>query len=835
MSAAQPSMENGSSPQTPPGAPRPGTPARPRPATGHPARRAAPGAAPAAAPPSAAAPAAPEPPVVFGDTAGISAEDQKEILGEIEKIATESRIQVSDEIFTVRPRHRGTVFPVAINLFFLALLAAGIAAFGRIFGAEERSLTQEASAFATTEGRLIEELKKESQEKLQEKDQQISQIEERLSRLDQERRDIELTMNTRIQDRERELRAALESELATERERLRGQGVSEADIDARLRTLEAQKSQEYASRLAAFRAQAEDERRKAEENMRVLQAEYGRSLQSLTAERDRLAQDAKSREAELRSQLEASTRSLEREKSAVEQRLASISEERQKEQLVASQLNGFYGGVRDQLRGARYDQALKSLADIRAYLNEDGIAQLPAVAARRDVELFVIDSLTRLVEVQKSQEATDTSSLVAQASLITELRQTVASADAAAARRDLPEAERLYRRAIAIVPDIEKSYAYLSSARDRSESDRSARVDGLLAQAEAAFTQGQQERALGFYRQALEALPADPAARDRMIARIQATGAAQGEARQPMDGAAAAASLEQGRTLLGEARYPEAVGAYLEVLMRQPTQAQSREAVDGINRAVARQKQPAAPGAAVEEQLAARLREIESLKRDLEDRDARNRDAQKQIAELQASLEALKASASPDSRALAAERDQARAERDRLHADVDSLNGELATLRDQLEEARQKALAAGTGPGSETASREEMQRLLRIDKSFQDLQQSYRQYAASEDRILKSQGPAGLLESKLKLDAFLTSDMMESAFPGLFNRIKKYDRAFQDVGRDVAIQDLSDVVGRLTRLDSADARLAELDRRIKASSADAPMVELLNELKSLIR
>ncbi len=823
MSAPQPVMDNGLSPQSAPAVParpqrRPGAPQR--------ARRAAP---PAPAPQQ---PGKPGEAIAFDDAAGISPEDQKEILGEIEKVATESRIQVSEEIFTLQPRRRGAVFPFVINLFFLSLLVAGIAAFGRIFGAEERSLTQEASAFATTEGRLIEELKKESQEKLQEKDQQIDQIQGRLSRLDQERRDLVSSMNTRIQDRERELRAALQSELAAERERLRGQGVSEAVIDARLATLETQKGQEYNSRLAAFRAQAEDERRRAEEQLRVVQAEYSRSLQGLTQERDQLTADAKKREDDLRSQLEASSRSLEREKSAIEQRLARISEERQKEALVASQLNGFYGNVRDHLRSARYDQALQSLANIRSYLNEDGIAQLPAVAARRDVELFVVDSLTRLVETQRSQDATDTSSIVAQAALITEIRQAVAAADAAAARRDLPEAERLYRRAIALVPDVEKSYAYLASLGDRNESDRTARLDGLLAQAEAAFTQGQQERALGFYRQALEFLPADAAARDRLLARVQAIGAG----RERVDGAAAAPPLEEGRAMLAQARYPEAVGAYVEVLMRRPSPAQSREAVDGINRAVAQAKQAsAAGGGAVEQQLAARLAEIEELKREVAARDARIQASEKEVADLQAALQALKANASPDSAALAAERDQARADRERLLADIDGLNRELATLKDELAVLRQKGPDAATGSSGEAASRDEMQRLLRIEKSFQDLQQSYRQYAASEDRILKSQGEAGRLESKLKLDAFLTSEMMESAFPGLFNRIKKYDRAFQAVGRDVAIQELSDVVQSLTKLDSASARLAELDKRIKTSPADAPMVELLSELKRLVR
>ena len=108
--------------------------------------------------------------------------------------------------------------------------------------------------------------------------------------------------------------------------------------------------------------------------------------------------------------------------------------------------------------------------------------------------------------------------------------------------------------------------------------------------------------------------------------------------------------------------------------------------------------------------------------------------------------------------------------------------------------------------GGETAARDEMQRLLRIEKSFKALQDTYRDYAAAEDRILASQGAAGMLGTKQELDAFLTSDAMKEFFPGLWNRIKKYDRAFQDVGRDVAIQDLADIVYDLTLFDTTEAR-----------------------------
>ncbi len=832
---AQPVTGASRSPGRPPAAASPAAPAPTRPAAGRGAAPAAPArpvqapGAHAPRPPRERAAAPPPSPVqpAAAVPAAPSAEDEKEFIGDIEKAAAEGRIQVAPDTFTLRPQRGGAVFPVLINAFFLVLLVAGIGTFGLFFGAEERSLVQEQTAFTTTEGRLIEELKRESQEQLQAKEREIGQIQDRLSRLDQERRDLESSITMRIQGRESELRAALQQELAGERERLRGQGISEDDIAARMRTVEAQKSQEYSGRLAAFRAQAEDERRRAEENLRVMQAEYSKSLQGLNRERDQLAQDSRRREDDLRAQLDSRTRSLETEKSTIERQLARIAEERQKEDLVASQLNGLYAGVREQMAAASYDPALQTLANIRAYLGQDGIAQLPAVAKRRDVELFVVDSLTRLVEMEKGRGATDTASLVEQSLFITDLRQTVAAADAAAGRGNLAEAERLYRRAIALVPDIEKSYTWLTSQRQQGDTDRQARLDGLLAQGEAAYAQAQNDRALAFYRQALEVLPADAAAKDRMLARVQAIGYNQGVARDRAGGAAAAAApLAEARGLLAQDRYAEAVAAYVDALSRQPAAAQTREAIDGINHAVALQKTGADKGNGLQQQLSDRLAEIEALKREIAARDSRLDDARGQIERLQASLQALKDNATPAGGASPSDRDSLAAERDRLVATIDALNAELTALR--------SADRQSPASGGESAGREEMQRLLRIEKSFTDLQQTYRRYAAAEDEILRSQGAAGMLETKLKLDAFLTSDAMDEFFPGLWNRIKKYDRAFQDVGRDVAIQDLADIVYDLTLFDTPAARARHLDAQIKASSTDAPMVALLNELKRLV-
>ena len=65
----------------------------------------------------------------FDPESGISREDQKEILREIEKVAKESRIAVTPEAFAVKAAKRGVLFPVIVNAAAVLALVAGFFVF----------------------------------------------------------------------------------------------------------------------------------------------------------------------------------------------------------------------------------------------------------------------------------------------------------------------------------------------------------------------------------------------------------------------------------------------------------------------------------------------------------------------------------------------------------------------------------------------------------------------------------------------------------------------------------------------------------------------------------
>ncbi|MBW8003033.1 MAG: hypothetical protein FVQ80_13610, partial [Planctomycetes bacterium] len=307
----------------------------------------------------------------FEPEAGISREDQKDILAEIEKVATESRIAVTPEIFTIKAIKKGTLFPIMVNLFSIIILAAGIFTFYLLFQRGETSLMKESTAITSAEGMLIEELKKESEAKLLEKNREISLIQTRLQAIDREREDLQTNMEARIQERELQLLEILDSELEVERARLRERGVSEEEIGRIMAQFESEKSAEYNEQLETFRKEAEEERIRSENNLKALREEYSSNLVVANMERQKVLEESKKREEELKIQLAEKTEALESEKLQARRELKRISEQREKEQLADSQLIGLYNRVKENIQAGELDQALLDLNNIRGFLNEE--------------------------------------------------------------------------------------------------------------------------------------------------------------------------------------------------------------------------------------------------------------------------------------------------------------------------------------------------------------------------------------------------------------------------------------------------------------------------------
>ena len=764
--------------------------------------------------------------IVFDEDSGISKEDQKGILQEIEKAASENKLTAG--AFVLHAERKGVFMPMLVNLVAVALLAVGGLVLYYFFQRGETTLKEETLTITSAEGKLIEQLKKEAEEKLLAKNREISQIQGQLSEIDEQRRDLVANMDAKVASREQELRQGMEAALEQERQRLRRQGVSEDDINRRLVALEAQKTGEFQAQLNAFRRQAEEERLATENNLKTMQQEFQASLAKAGEERQQVLSESRRREDELRSQLAARAESLEAESLQARQELARISEQRDKEQLASSQLIGFYNRVKQDMQASMMERALTNLEGIRQYLNDPAIGALPGIQQRREVEFFVVDSLASLVRGEMRKGSADTTTLVAAANLLTELRKRVQDGDALLARADTAGAEKEYGEALALVPEVDKAHRYLQDRQRRqleaeaeaalaaqeaqaAEAAGLARRDALrqaLASAQAAFEARDYAATVQRYTAALSYLPEEPAVVQRLVGQLRQAGyELAADSFSKRDTAAAAGPLAAAERLQSQGRHLEAITAFGELLDKYPASAQVSNALQGIGRSVealSRQTEAVAAGGA----------------------SGRSRQVEQRAAEAE-SLRASLAKVEQDLKDRVALTESLQREKTMLSAEVASLRAELATSRQAAADAESK-LAAFL---NDDVMKQKLARLEAIEASYNRIVASYRDYAAKEDSLVSAKGEDALVEAKLHLNAFLASG--EESFPGLWNRIKRYDGAFEQAGRTGALEDVNDILYELSVRRAAAERRQFLDAEIQRRRGDALMSQLLTDLKGL--
>ncbi len=855
---------------------------------------------------------------VLDEQSGISKEDQQEILEEIEKVSEESRISVTPETMVIKAAKRGFVFPLLVNIFSIVLLAGGGFTLYYFFQRGETVLMEEGSAIASAEGKLIEELKKESEAALQAKNREINQIQSQLEDIDKRRLELQANMDEKIAARETELRGALDAELAAEREQLRQQGISEADITSRLNALETEKTAAVQQELDSFKRQAEEERLQGEEKLIALQNEYQQNLAQAEVDRQRVREAAAAREAELRSQFDARTEELEQATLEAREELNQLAAQQEKQTLAAGQLTGFYSRVKGDIQEGDFDGALENLDAIKEYLDDPSVATLPNMLQRREIELFVVDSISSLVKGEMRKAEVDTSSLIASAELLNDMKNRVIEGDTLFRQGNIAAAEAKYREALNLMPEINKAHSYFIAREDEAEQVRRQTLRDFLGRAEAAFGRGDYTVALDNYTKALAYLPEDAATVEKMISQVRRSGYELGIAElRAQDTSNAAGPLAAAEGLYNQEDYNGAILGYIDLIARYPKSSQVAAAVEGVNKSVealeteaeargtlatdgeavaalqgdiaelektleeknseiqdlqARLDAQGGDSSALEESIEEKNQEIAALRAQLEtasgdtsaleatieekDREIRDLQARldaqggdssaleesieeknQEIAALEAEIEKAKSDAGELQKeleervaSLTEELESKVALTETLQAEKQALEEEIASLNSQIEQMQAEQASALENLDEELGKK--ISRLENVERRYNKLVDNYQEYATREDALLNARGEDALVQSKLYLNAFLTAS--EGSFPGLWDRIKHYDEAFEKAGRASAAEDLSDILFEISVRVRPESRELFLESE-KARYQDVPeMVDLIDDLTDLV-
>jgi len=816
----------------------------------------------------------------FDPDSGITREEQKEIRAEIEKVASGSRIAVKPEMFAVKAAKRGVLFPVMVIVGAVVVLAAGLALFYFLFQRGETQASREDTGTITAEGKLIEEVKKESDAKLQEKNSQISQIQTQLSQIDKQRQDLQANMDAKVQEKESQLKASLQVELDAEKARLQKQGLSDADITKKLNDMSAQQNAAFNKQLDTFKAQADDERKKSEATLQNLQTQFNADLAKANADRQQVLADSRQREADLQTQLAQKTKELQSSQAQTQAQLTALTSQKQQEDLVTQQITGLYGVAQADIAAKNYPKALVSLQAISTYVNSSDVATLPGIAKRRTVDLFIIDSLKTLVQNEIDKGKVDTASLVDAASKLADIRSRVANADTLLRAGKVADAETQYGQSLSVIPEVAKSYAYFTNKARDAESARQDALHAGLTRAETAFAAGRFPDALQAYRDAFSYLPETSARLATTLSNIgNATSSVTGQKSQADQTLAAAPLLIQAAALQKQGQYPDALQQYLGILQGYPQSQQNLAAVKGIADSVAAMNSGAAAAlkaetdqvnalttqlASVQKQLDAGLAEILAVKKSIiallgSTQDPVKADSATLLRALNQKFGDITNASSSASSDLQKNLDAATKKAADLTAQVTKLGADNARLTSDLTTARQEAdrqrqladraaealktaqasvSATGTAPPATNAgtglSAEDQKNLA----DFNSLVAAYITYAKQEDdnlaKFKDDQGKALFASGGSRVGFYST---LNKVFDGILSRVNRYDSQLSSdgiaTGRRSAMDQLASLMTGLANQKGADAQNAWLAAKVLAEK-DPRMKSLLQSLQKLV-
>jgi hypothetical protein len=469
----------------------------------------------------------------------VSVQERIDLLAQIEQVVALARTPITPESLRYTPRRSGLLFPLVLNVAALALIAVAACVLPLLFNRQEKTFTSGSGTMLSGERTLVSAVRREAERSLQSKEREIGQIQDALQQTRGRLDALKADADAQISKKEQELRVSFDEQLAAQKKKLQEQGASAASIDAQLVVLRAQLQKSYDERLAEFRKQVNAEK-----------AQQAAALSAqLTGSQKVLAQ-AQAEKAQLQGKLEEASRtaaSAQGEQARLAQQVAVLSAQDQREQLVLDQISASYAAAGAAMKASRFDDALASLGSLASYLDQAGVASLPAVQKRKSVDLFLIDSLEKLILSQKAG---------AQPAAV---GQPGAGTQSAATGQSEPP---------------------LASPRQTQ-----AAADAIAA-ADALFAAGNFAAALEKYDAALAHL-GDIPGMDRVAARISEAGYRQREAeRTAGKDKAARLALEKADALLRRGSYGEAIAAYATVVRNWPDSSYVNRSLTGIDGAV---------------------------------------------------------------------------------------------------------------------------------------------------------------------------------------------------------------------------------------------------------
>ena len=410
----------------------------------------------------------------LSDLEGHSEKEKQEILHEIDQITEQNRLTVTDELFKITPLKKGGTLPLVINILGIIAIVTSFYFTSQYFQEQEQTMATNESSYKSTEGSVIEELKRQAEEKLNKKQAEISQIQNELSKLDRESAALRENMDSRIKDKELELRSEMEEALAKERARLQSQNISTLDLEKQLREFQDARESVFNADIEIFKNESALAIKAKEEELAKARQIANDILEQ--ANRDKVAIEAETlkREAELTKQFEEEREALTKQTTEATKKLAELSQLQKNEQLIQDQITGSYNSIIKSIDEGNYLEAKTGIEAVRTLLNDPQISDLPSINKRKNIELYFLDSMEKEIQQAGVITTTDFTSMTRAAEALLSARQSAQYGTDAEKEGSQYDAKRFYNEALSTLPQISKAVENLNviEANDRTSISR---------------------------------------------------------------------------------------------------------------------------------------------------------------------------------------------------------------------------------------------------------------------------------------------------------------------------------------------------------------------------
>ncbi len=714
----------------------------------------------------------------FPDTSGISDDDRRDILAQIDRVARENRIQTGPEAFILKPRKRGLLVPLTVNIGALVVLAVGLFILYSLFRQSAQGLVETQVVLQSPEGKLIEEIRKQSQSELLAKDQQIADIQKRVVSLDQQKSDLQTTMEQKIAEKEAQLRQALQDAVAAERARLTAAGYSQAVIEQKIREFETKKNAEYNQALDEYKKKAEADRVALEGNLKRQQDDYQKNLTDLAAQRQNILDESRKRQSDLQAQLDQKNRDLESAQTANKAQLAAaqkqlndLNDQRSKTDAVENQLLGQYTKIAQAIQSRQFPEAQTQVQNLTAYLNDPTVKSLPSIQKRRDADLFLASALTDWLNADQKRLDSDAARVQVTQGTLDTIDDLAKQAAAALAAGKADQADELYTKALNLVPSVLEAHQYFLERAVNAEVARKKVVADNITAGEAAFIAGDIAGSQKFYNLAVDALPLTPNQRAALAGHgAQATyqTVLQDQLNQTDEAYKKDLATAQGFLKAGQA--DQAVAAFVGLLEKYPVGKTGFTSLAGIR---------------------------------------------------QASIQ-LQQGTSDREKALAAQLDQ-------VKTDLANAGGASTDTGN--------AGGGGADPKALQDAQDEVAKLRPDALALQNMRTGFQSFVSQDNPLWAGKTPDStqILQSKMLLNSFLSSPEVSTAFPGLVTKVGRYDKSYLDAGQKESLTTVSDALSGLSQLSTAGERKQYLATLQKRYAGNEGMLAVITSLGALIK